>query len=126
MEKTTEALFTYAGHTMAIKLTECPDVHIETVSISSREVYEDGENLGVYPKYFAECEAIDIITDRITNKDAGATIDGTESIVRGVIRELINEGILQTSGTRQDIINELYKMGATSQEIRQLLEKVNN
>lgn len=96
MEKMTEALFIYAGHTMAIKLTECPDVHIETVSIASRELITPaGQNMGTFPKYFAECEAIDIITARITNKDAGATIEGTEAIVRSVIREAIQSQLFE-------------------------------
>lgn len=122
MAKKTEALFIYAGHLMALKFTEHPDVHIETVSVAHREIFEDGQNMGTYPKYFAECEALDIITDRVSDfKDAGATLEGTEAIARNVIRALINAGILQPLGTHQDMINDLYKMGATSREIQNLL-----
>lgn len=81
---------------MAIKLTECPDVHVETISISARELITPaGQNMGIFPKYFAECEAIEIITERITNKDAGATIEGTEAIVRNVIKEAISSEIFE-------------------------------
>lgn len=99
--KKTEGLFIYAGHLMAIKLTQCPDVHVETVSVAHRDVYENGENLGVYPKYFAECEAMDIINDRVSDfKDAGQTLEGTEAIVRNVIAEFIKVGIFTKGGAK--------------------------
>jgi hypothetical protein len=111
---------------MAIKLTKCPDVHVETVSVAHRDLYEDGQNLGVYPKYFAECEAMDIINDRVSDfKDAGATLEGTEAIVRNVIRALINAQILEPLGSRQNTINDLYKMGASAREIQELMKGKN-
>lgn len=130
--KTTEPLFIYAGHTMCLTITgtdissDIEDFALETQSVWSHEIYEDGQNMGTYPKYFAECEALDILVGEfMTYKDSGATIDEVENLARGYVRKFISEGIFEKVGTQQDLINDLYKMGASSREIQNLLAKGN-
>lgn len=103
MEKTTEALFIYAGHTMAIRIYRdeltagvfTDDWRIEANSLSSVELTDPETFLGTYPKHFAEYEAIDIVISRITAKDAGTTLEITEQSARDAVRVAISEGILQ-------------------------------
>jgi hypothetical protein len=103
MEKTTEALFVYAGHTMAIRIYRDEltadffgsDWLVEANSLSSVELTDAETFLGTYPKHFAEYEAIDIVINRITNKDAGTTLEITEQSARDAVRVAISEGVLQ-------------------------------
>lgn len=92
--KITEPLFTYAGHTIRLSITgteisaDIEDFALETESVSAQEI--EG---GMYPQYFAECEALDIlVAEFMTYKDSGATIEQVEDLARNYVAKFIAEG----------------------------------
>jgi hypothetical protein len=98
----THAMFKYAGHTFAVNIIEQPNYYsgpdfvIETVSVQSAPfISQDGTDYGIYPRQFAEMEALDIIIDRITDKNAGSTFDPTESALSSAVRLAISEKIFE-------------------------------
>lgn len=100
--KTTEPLFIYAGHTLRLTITgtdlssDIEDFALETESVWAHELIEDGQNMGTYPKYFAECEALDIlVAEFMTHKDSGATIEQVEDLARAYVRKFIADGTFQ-------------------------------
>jgi hypothetical protein len=103
MNKTTEPLFTYAGHTMALwiyrdELSEgvfTDDWRVQAVSLSSVELKDENLFMGTYPKLFAEVEAGDIVIDRITDKDAGVSLEITEQSARNAVTRAIRDGVLE-------------------------------
>lgn len=101
LDKITEPLFIYAGHTCGIRVYRdeledgvfTKDYLLEVNSFWARELIEDEAILGIYPKHFAEYEALDIIIGRITDKNAGSSLKLTETLAREAIKEIIKDGV---------------------------------
>lgn len=103
MEIKTNELFTYAGHTLRVRIfadasyatdDEPIGLTFETESVRSIELIEDGENLGTYPKNFAEYESADyIVNEFIGDKESAQTFQKMEELIRRHVRNLIANGI---------------------------------
>lgn len=99
----TEELFTYAGHTQRIRIfadssyatdDEPIGLTFETESVRSIELIEDGENLGTYPKHFAENESADyIVNEFVGDKESAQTFPKMEELIRRHVATLISHGI---------------------------------
>lgn len=94
MEKTIKALFTYAGHTMGVQFAQDQDgtYYVQTVSLTSRPI-EDG----TYPKFFAEGEAVNLITNEVMGSKTLDASDraSVEGEINSVIKKLIADGTFE-------------------------------
>jgi hypothetical protein len=92
-KKSVKPEFEYAGHGIGLKFKQSGNEwHVITFSMSSRAI--EG---GIYPRHFAEGEAIDAITNlTIDDKNLDAeNLASVESSVRNVITRLIADGTFQ-------------------------------
>jgi hypothetical protein len=103
MDYMTEELFTYAGHTQRVRIfadasyatdEEPIGLTFETESVRAVELIEDGENLGIYPKHFAEYESADyIVNEFVGDKESAQTFAKMEELIRRHVATLIKHGI---------------------------------
>lgn len=96
MSKSVKAEFIYAGHSMGLVFSNMGNGwHVATQSTG----YEQIEG-GVYPRHFAEGEAIDAITNLTIddkNLDAG-NLESVRNAVTRAIGQLISEGVFTKAG----------------------------
>jgi hypothetical protein len=70
-------------------------IGFEVRSVSSVELYEDGQLMGTYPKHFAEMESADIISAELIERNLGSSsLEVFELTVRYVVQRLKLDRVL--------------------------------
>ena len=94
IQRTTEPLFVYAGHFMKVRLSA--DVfsdsqeNVELTIISTMSEPIEG---GIYPQYFAEGEANQIISEYLTGGKGFDSISEYETEIRAFVKIQIANGV---------------------------------